>query len=440
MGRMWLAPLFLGFWVCGGAVADACSCGPRSAMCGPPEDYWRVGAVFVGRVTAIDRAVDGRSGPRDSRRVRLQILERFRGDIAASGEVTVLTDDTTRCGYPFRRGGDYFVYAMRQEGGTLTTTACSRTAPLEQAQMDLAYSRSAAKGSPPPGLIVGVVRTSADARGRVRPLAGIPVTISRSGVAKTASTDSWGRYAIEPPGPGTYILDVELPDTQFTPNAGQTVDFPNLHGCTAVDLTVRYDGRVTGLVTDSLGRSVAGVTVSYKRSTTDGNPDEIRRVLTRDDGSYALQRLSPGPFAINVDLPSNYLDTDPDHRSSSNIRGPSLHATLGAGQRLSLPALVLAPTSHVARLEGIVRDAAGAPATNARVFLKSGDAEPRILGEPAVTDSLGRFVMTVVEGIHYDVFAERSLGDRHGSEFSDPVTFTALPVMHPVRLTLRRRF
>ena len=87
-----------------------------------------------------------------------------------------------------------------------------------------------------------------------------------------------------------------------------------------------------------------------------------------------------------------------------------------------------------------MHDAAGVPATNVRVFLKGGAGSAAILGEPAVTDTLGRFVMTVVEGIHYDVFAERQLFDRRGSEFSDPVTFTALPVMSPVRLVLRRRF
>ena len=73
-------------------------------------------------------------------------------------------------------------------------------------------------------------------------------------MTKTASTDSWGRYAIEPPGPGTYVLDVQLPDTQFTPNAGQHIEFPNAHGCTEVNIDVRYDGRITGRVTDSIGR------------------------------------------------------------------------------------------------------------------------------------------------------------------------------------------
>lgn len=438
---MWLTPLLLGFWVCGGTVAEACSCGSRSAMCGPPEDYWRVGAVFVGRVAAIDRAADTDPAYRNKRRVRLRIVERFRGDIAGpGGDVTVFTDGTLLCGYPFRQDKEYFVYAVRPEGGQLVTTTCSRTAPVEQAQMDLAYARNAVRGLSVPGLVVGEVRLTGETRGRARLLPAIPVTISAAGVTKTASTDSWGRYAIEPPGPGTYVLDVQLPDTQFTPHAGKHIEFPNAHGCTEVDIDVLYDGRITGRVTDSMGRGVAGVTVSYERPTREAARGEKRRVLTGDDGTYSLQRLSPGSFAVEVELPADDLKLDSGTGSTHVVRKPSLTAVLGAGQRLSLAPIVVPSTCRIARLEGTVHDAAGTPAANARVFLKGGEEGTRILGEPAVTDSLGRFLLTVVEGTHYDVFAERQLADRRGSEFSDPVTLTALPVMSPVRLTLRRRF
>jgi hypothetical protein len=152
-----------------------------------------------------------------------------------------------------------------------------------------------------------------------------------------------------------------------------------------------------------------------------------------------LRRLPPGSFTIRVEVPLQDAETH-DGDQQDAVRDPSLTAVLGPGHRLSLATLVLPPTHRMARLEGTVHDAAGVPATNARVFLKGGEEGARILGEPAVTDSLGRFVMTVVEGTHYDVFAERPLTDHRGAEFSDPVTFTAQPVMSPVRLTLRRRF
>jgi Carboxypeptidase regulatory-like domain len=435
---MWLMPLLLSWWVCGGDVAEACSCGPRSTACGPPEDFWRVGAVFAGRVTAIDRPA-GMAHP-GKRRVRIQIIEKFRGDIAGPrGEVTVFTDAIALCGFPFRIGKEYFVYA-RQDQGRLVTSTCSRTALLERAQVDLAYARNAVKGSPPAGRIVGEVRLTGEVRNRIKLLSGIPIVIARQGATATATTDSWGRYAIEPPAAGTYVLDVQLPDTQFTPNSSQRIEFPNDHGCTELNIDVLYDGRVTGRVTDSAGRGVAGVTVSYERWTRDGSRVDTRRVLTRDDGTYSLHRLTPGSFAVRVELPVEDRETHGSDDPAGAVQEPSLTAALAPGQRSSLPPLVLPPLCRLARLEGTVHDAAGVPATNVRVFLKGAAGSAAILGEPAVTDTLGRFVMTVVEGIHYDVFAERQLFDHRGSEFSDPVTFTALPVMSPVRLVLRRRF
>ena len=433
MGRMWLLPLLLGFLVVRGTVAEACSCAPRSATCGPPEDFWRVSAVFSGRVTAIDRAAD--RGSSAKRRIRLQVVEKFRGDVAGTGgDVSVYTDAAALCGFPFRVGKEYFVYA-RQDQGRLVTSACSRTALLERAERDLAYARLATTGGAPPGRIVGEVRLAGEVRTRSRLLPGVQIVLASQGPSATAMTDSWGQYAIEPPGKGTYVLDVQLPETQYTPGAAQLVQFSNPHSCSEVNIDVFYNGRVNGRVTDVTGRGIAGLTVSYERSTRDNERLDRRRVLTRDDGTYSLERLTPGAFVIRAELPADERDRDGDVD-----RAPLISATLGPGERRSLPSLVVLPSFRLARLEGTVHDLTGLPATNARVFLKGGEGSAPILGEPAVTDTLGRFVMTVVEGTHYDVFAERQLSDRRGTEFSDPVTFTALSTMSPVRLTLRRRF
>ena len=434
MGRMGLMPLLLGFLVGGENVAEACTCAPRSATCGPPEDFWRVSAVFSGRVTGIERAADT-SG---KRRIRLQIVEKFRGDIAGpAGEVSVYTDAVALCGSPFRVGKEYFVYARRDQG-RLTTSVCSRTELLDRAQRDLAYARNAITGKAPPGRIVGEVRLTGDVRGRSRLLSGIPIVLTRPGATATGMTDSWGQYAIEPPGAGTYLLDVHLPETQFAPDAGKQVQVSNPHACAEVNVEVLYDGRVNGRVTDVTGRGIAGLTVSYERTSRGKGRVAKRRVLTRDDGTYSLEGLPPGAFVIRTELPDG--DRDDGDRAGHVNRAPLIEATLGPGERRSLAPLVVPSTFHLARLEGTVHDLSGLPATNARVFLKGGEGGAPILGEPAVTDTLGRFVMTVVEGTHYDVFAERQLSDRRGTEFSDPVTFMALPVMPPLRLTLRRRF
>jgi hypothetical protein len=109
---------------------------------------------------------------------------------------------------------------------------------------------------------------------------------------------------------------------------------------------------------------------------------------------------------------------------------------LGGGERLVIDTSSLPRSMDVIRLDGRVVGADGWSMADARVFLK-GDTGERLLGVPAITDALGRFVLALSEGEPYQVFAERPSDD---SEFSDPVSITAERGMAPLRLIVRRRF
>jgi hypothetical protein len=74
------------------------------------------------------------------------------------------------------------------------------------------------------------------------------------------------------------------------------------------------------------------------------------------------------------------------------------------------------------------------------VYLKSGADGGYILGLPAVTDSLGRFFLTVVDGEEYLLFSERDGGAGQSAELSDVVAVTGALALPPVRLTVRPRF
>jgi hypothetical protein len=51
------------------------------------------------------------------------------------------------CGYSFERGRSYVVYAYQDKDG-LVASLCTRTAPLERAQADLAYLRKLPDSGP----------------------------------------------------------------------------------------------------------------------------------------------------------------------------------------------------------------------------------------------------------------------------------------------------
>jgi hypothetical protein len=257
------------------------------------------------------------------------------------------------------------------------------------------------------------------------------MTLRHQGKVTQTVTDEDGRYTLELTSAGRYELDVELPETQYAMQRHHVLDVPHAHACLERDIDVLFNGRIAGRVIDALGRGVAGLIVTHVPSPVRTRVTDRTSVLTRDDGSYEIARLPPGPFSVRIELP---VDGSSDEtQDSGNIVSEGV---LGEGERLALPTFSLRQSIAVIRLEGMVVGTDGWSLANARVFLR-GESSERILGVPAVTDGLGRFVLAVTEGERYQVFAERPVAD---SELSEPMTITAKREMAPLRLVVRRRF
>ena len=113
-------------------AASTCSCAAAGSSC---EAAWQADAVFIGRVVSIEASTSGR------RSVQLSVTETFRGPHLP--QVTLVTGSGgPDCGYPFRTGESYVVYAYRSPTGQLSTSSCSRTQPVTTAADDLGYLRS----------------------------------------------------------------------------------------------------------------------------------------------------------------------------------------------------------------------------------------------------------------------------------------------------------
>lgn len=141
--------------VSAGAVL-ACSC-MRST---PEEALARSTVVFEGRVVAIapfreasELVLEGGCATEDCEtsfsetthsveasgfEVRFSVTRQWKG--VSTEEVVVRTaSDSAACGYAFEAERDYVVYASRDEGGTLFTGLCDRTALVADASEDLAF-------------------------------------------------------------------------------------------------------------------------------------------------------------------------------------------------------------------------------------------------------------------------------------------------------------
>ncbi len=114
---MWLAP----------RPAAACDCKQLTPL--DAATIASYDAVFEGTLRG-----GWRSG--DERQRRFSVRRVWRGEIGS--RVTILTDDwRIGCGYPFKVGGTYLVFARRHKDGTLQV-ACTHTTPIGDAEDELA--------------------------------------------------------------------------------------------------------------------------------------------------------------------------------------------------------------------------------------------------------------------------------------------------------------
>jgi hypothetical protein len=125
LGALWMAPP---------CETGVCSCaGPRDV----PSTVASAQAVFTGRVVSVrNRTVQTPNGPRPRRAVTLRVDRAWKG--VESRTVVVLTGQGGGdCGFPFRRGDSYLVYAYGAPGEVLAAGMCGRTAELSRAAADL---------------------------------------------------------------------------------------------------------------------------------------------------------------------------------------------------------------------------------------------------------------------------------------------------------------
>ena len=113
--------------------AYACSC----VLPGPPdEELTNAAAVFSGRVIDIVKPINfGSISSADPIKVTFQVQEVWKGSVSLTTTITTARSGAS-CGYIFKKGSEYIVYADGSENN-LSVSMCSRTQPLDAAELDL---------------------------------------------------------------------------------------------------------------------------------------------------------------------------------------------------------------------------------------------------------------------------------------------------------------
>ena len=407
---------------------NACSCAFGGGM--PCHDYWKAAAVFTGTVIYSSTTTSKR-GEYDVRErlVRFNIDQPFRGVKGKEVEVRTGLGDSD-CGYNFRLGGQYLVYAYG-DGDKLATGICSRTRPVSEAADDLAYFQGLATAEPGATISGEVKRLDQAARWeeRLQPVSDVRIVIEGPSRRVEAITDKKGNYRVSGLAPNSYKVRVELPDGLSIHNPEQEARVFD-RGCAEISFWVESDTRVRGKVFDAQGQPAADVLMELVPA--EGQVDGFATLVTTDKvGRYEMKLVRPGRYLFGVRIygsaGSTYMPFPRTYYPGVREADRATVISVVEGQRIDLNDLILPPRFVERILNGIVVDTDGRPVSGATVWLKENEYQDRDMPYRKETDSDGRFSFKVYEGINYNLraYLDADKGERKQAEHSIRITSDA---------------
>jgi len=421
------------------AQADACTYPSPGPAC---QNAFDVDAVFLGTATNIT-PMGATPTPTFPHVVVTFSLERaFRG--VENATMAVRTGNGGGdCGYRFKAGERYLVYAYRQKDGTLTTGISTRTRLASQAKEDLEFLSHLASPSQS-GHVFGVVKTSmrdlAFGQSRRSPAPFVHVLLRGSAGGRDAETDAEGRYDISGVPPGRYELQLIPPAVFSSEYLTRTIAISDPRGCASADFDVMYNGSVSGVLLTVDGNPANDVQVEL----ISGEALWISQTLTTKtnrSGEFQFKNLSPGRYGVGVSLrrtveppvlyPKTLYPGTPSESYAAILE-------LGEGAHLQLESLGLQPARPNRELTGTVAWPDGLPGAGASVMLVDETGQRGVSASIAKTDAAGRFTLLVHEGMTYRVRAHFSLKTDAGYQQFDALdeAFVASPQLPSPRLVL----
>ena len=300
--------------------AFGCFCNGGGTPC---EDYGRAAAVFVGTPISLRTVERSPTSNRDeiaygSRIFTFSVEQAFLGLQTIEIEVSTGMGGTD-CGYDFKLGTRYLIYAFDySKNHRLTTSTCSRTRLFTDASEDLEFFRSF--GSRGAGVTIqGEVKRARQnvATGNPsewRPLASISLTIEREGERRDILTDAEGRFRLAGLSPGKFKLTLLLPDELYTYKREQEITVGD-RGCATVDYHVVDNGRLSGRLLDSEGQPAVKVGLQLMEADhTDPFKDQAKYAQTDAEGRYNFDSLPPGRYVLGTNLKRLGNPSDPSNR------------------------------------------------------------------------------------------------------------------------------
>ena len=314
-------------------------------------------------------------------------------------------------------GQRYVIDAFRGTG-TLSTSSCSQTKPIEEAGSLLAYIDSLSRpsaGATVTGGVFAETQYSFEPIGRSRGLGGLTVTVDGP-VSRSTMSAADGAFRFDGLPPGHYRIGVDAGHSpHWEARTARPFDLPNAHACHDAYVPLTLSATLEGTVVDAAGKPVSNASIALRRTdalTRPRNPDFptfVGYARTRSDelGRYEFRGLQPGQYVVGLNIDSGPTDASPYapvFLTGQDGQPEVVDFPLG-GHRL-LPQLVAVPISTI-EVAGRVLWPDGRPGTGMRVRAFA-QGETRFgMGRSvdAVVDDEGRFTLMLPAGIAHSVRA-----------------------------------
>jgi hypothetical protein len=398
--------------------AMACTClfgGPA-----PCQEYWNTDVVFTGTPTKSARVnLSEEDHKYEKRLIRFSVTETFRGDQAS--EVEVITGlGGSDCGYDFRLGEVYLVYARRGEKDQrLDTGICSRTRLLAQANEDLAYIRglSVAESS---AMIFGRVtkRNYRQKEGEdfLKPASSVVLVVEGEATRTEVRTDAQGDYRATGLEPGSYKIRLRVPKGLANERMSEDSTLQETaevveRGCAEVSFSLESDTRISGRVIDATGQPVGNMPLRLRGAPSDEPTiNTFLHARTNGQGSFEFKTVPPGDYLLGIRIleGSSSAEDRPYPRTyypGVGLKGQASLISVKAGDHLQALELRLLPRLVEYNVGGFVVWSDGRPAPGVMInlsLLEEGDLSDV---ETFRADERGRFTLKAYESLKYRVSA-----------------------------------
>jgi hypothetical protein len=417
-------------------VANACTCiGPRT----PCEAYGTAAAVFVGTAIRSGKAepLKDNSEPHpEPVVVKFAVEQSYLG--VDSTEVEVFTGfGGGDCGYQFKIGERYLVYAYRDRI-RLVTGICTRTRPFAKATEDLAFLGNLSSATAGATIQGQVVRPAAPKSDPLPISSDVVVVVEGDKVRQELRVDKFGNYRISSLPPGKFKVTLRLPKEYTVYQAEQEISVAD-RGCGAVNYYITENGQVSGRVFDSEGQPISEIWLSLVDPDSDPKADAINSDRTDKEGRFSFSPVRAGRYLIAVNN-RKYPDPNdpgiaypPAFYPGVTDKPQAEVITVGVGEKLTDLNIRMPPRRPAGVINGLIVKADGSPIPSAALIVMDiTGGVPRILLGVQV-DEQGRFT---INGYIGQVFAVQ--GGPSGPKYPNGAPPIPIVSSVPQRIAIER--